>query len=189
MSFQKLILASASPRRQEMLKDAGIAFTVQPAAIDEAGLAGESPTACVQRLAELKASSVAAQYPGILVLGADTLVVLQGKMFGKPGNLSEAREMLKEFSGRTHDVLTGVSLVCFGQQPCTWCSRTKVTFKPLDKAAIEHYFQLVNPLDKAGAYAIQEYGSLLIEKISGLKSNVIGLPIEEVCHRLEELQA
>ncbi len=189
MSFSKIILASASPRRQELLREAGILFEVHPAGIDEKLQPGELPAASVMRLAELKAGAVAAFYPGHLVLGADTLVVLDGRMFGKPVDLADAFCMLEEFSGRTHEVLTGVSLAHHGLPPCTWCSKTEVTFKKLNVAEIEAYFRLVNPLDKAGSYAIQEHGDLLVEAIRGLRSNVIGLPVEEVCRKIQECEA
>ncbi len=188
MHFTKIILASASPRRQELLRGAGILFAVHPAAVEEALQLGEPPSASVMRLAELKAGAVAAQHPGSLVLGADTLVVLDGKMYGKPVDLAEAGRMLKELSGRTHEVLTGVSLAQHGQQSYTWCSKTLVTFKKLSDEEIAAYFRLVNPLDKAGSYAIQEHGDLLVKRVQGLRSNVIGLPVEEVVRKLQELQ-
>jgi len=188
MRFVKIILASASPRRQELLRKAGIPFEVHPAEVDEMLPSDEQPGASVMRLAELKASAVARQYSGMLVLGADTLVVLDGKTLGKPADLADAHRMLQELSGRTHEVLTGVSLVQDGQPADTWCCRTLVTFNTLDAEQIDAYFQLVNPLDKAGAYAIQEHGSLLVESIQGLLSNVIGLPVEEVVQKLQELQ-
>ena len=188
MYFAKIILASASPRRQELLREAGISFAVHPAEVDEELLPGELPAVSVMRLAALKAAAVAAQHPGSLVLGADTLVVLDGKMFGKPADFADACRMLKELSGRTHEVLTGVSLVEYGQPAYTWCSKTLVTFKILRDEQIAAYFRLVNPLDKAGSYAIQEHGELLVEGIQGLRSNVIGLPVEEVVQKLQELQ-
>lgn len=188
MYFAKIILASASPRRQELLREAGISFAVHPAEVDEELLPGELPAVSVMRLAALKAAAVAAQHPCSLVLGADTLVVLDGKMFGKPADFADACRMLKELSGRTHEVLTGVSLVEYGQPAYNWCSKTLVTFKILRDEQIAAYFRLVNPLDKAGSYAIQEHGDLLVEGIQGLLSNVIGLPVEEVVRKLQELQ-
>ena len=117
-----------------------------------------------------------------------TYQLLSEKMFGKPADLADARRMLQELSGRTHEVLTGVSLVQDGRPADTWCCKTLVTFNTLDAEQIDAYFRLVNPLDKAGAYAIQEHGSLLVESIQGLLSNVIGLPVEEVVQKLQELQ-
>ncbi len=185
---EKIILASASPRRQELLREAEIAFEVHPAEIDEDLRPGELPEAAVMRLAELKAAEVSARFPGRLVLAADTMVVLRGRAFGKPFDLADAKRMLATFSACTHEVLTGVSLLRDASPPVTWCSTTAVTFRRLDMEAIEAYFRLVCPLDKAGSYAIQEHGDLLIEKIDGWRSNVIGLPIEEVKRKLEEFQ-
>lgn len=188
MNFSKIILASASPRRQELLREAGVPFEVHPAEVNEELLPGESPESSVMRLAALKASSVAAWHSDCLVIGADTLVVLDGKSYGKPANLEDAFRMLRELSGRTHEVLTGVSLLQYGQPADIWYSRTLVTFNILRDDDISEYFRLVNPLDKAGAYAIQEYGALLVENIDGLLSNVIGLPVEEVVQKLQEWQ-
>ncbi|MDD4098240.1 MAG: Maf family protein [Lentisphaeria bacterium] len=182
---EKLVLASASPRRQQLLAEAGIGYTSQAAEIDETPRPDESATGLVQRLAASKAAQVAQVHPGRLVLGADTVVVLDGKIYGKPTGLSDARAMLLAFSGRRHQVLTGVCLVrrsaATGREASrTWVCTTHVTFRTLSQKDVDGYFQLVNPLDKAGAYGIQEHGDLLVVKIEGLLSNVIGLPVEEL---------
>ena len=182
-----LVLASASPRRRELLQEAGIAFLVAAAGVDESALPGETPAAQVQRLALAKADAVTARYPGQLVLGADTVVVLDGTLFGKPADLADAKRMLATLSGRWHDVLTGVALV--RREPAhrqAWVCRTRVHFKALSSATIDAYCARANPLDKAGAYGIQEHGELLVAEIDGLRSNVIGLPVEEVVAALAE---
>ncbi|NMA46349.1 MAG: septum formation protein Maf [Lentisphaerae bacterium] len=174
-----LVLASASPRRRELLARAGVPLQVRTAEVPEAPLAGESPEALVQRLAGAKARAVAATMPGRLVLGADTIIVFAGQVFGKPADLPAARAMLRAFAGRRHEVLSGVCLVRDCIEHC-WLARTTVRFRPLNDADIDAYFALVNPLDKAGAYGIQEHGEMIVAGIDGLLSNVIGLPVEEV---------
>ena len=181
-----LILASASPRRRELLAAAGLAFRVVPAQVDESPLPGEAADATVERLAAVKAHTVAALHPPGLVLGADTLVLSpRGRALGKPADLDEARAMLHELSGHAHTVLTGVCLC--RQTPRfeeIWHCRSVVRFRTLDNEAVERYLRQVNTLDKAGAYAVQECGELIIERVDGLLSNVIGLPVEEVLARL-----
>jgi septum formation protein len=176
---EMLVLASASPRRRELLARAGVPLQVRTAEVPEAPLAGESPEALVQRLAGAKARAVAATMPGRLVLGADTIIVFAGQVFGKPADLPAARAMLRAFAGRRHEVLSGVCLVRDCIEHC-WLARTTVRFRPLNDADIDAYFALVNPLDKAGAYGIQEHGEMIVAGIDGLLSNVIGLPVEEV---------
>ncbi|MBN2450627.1 MAG: septum formation protein Maf [Lentisphaeria bacterium] len=182
-----LVLASASPRRQTLLREAGIPFEVRPAAVDESVLPGESPAAHVRRLAARKAEAVSALLPASLVLGADTVVALDGVIHGKPEDRAGAEAMLRGLSGRWHEVLTGVVLIrCRPAWRREWVCRTRVRFRPLDRATIGRYCDLVNPLDKAGAYGIQEHGDILVEAIEGPRSNVIGLPIEEVLAVLDE---
>jgi septum formation protein len=181
-----IILASQSPRRRELLEGAGIPCTPIPAAIDESTMPGEAPEALVQRLAALKADTVAPQYPDQIVLGSDTIVYLHPEILGKPADLNQARSYLRALSGKTHHVYTGVCMLRL--RPAwrqVWHTVTTVTFRSLDDDDIENYLQLTQPLDKAGAYAIQEHGELIIDGICGLRSNVIGLPIEEVIEQLK----
>jgi septum formation protein len=185
-----LVLASASPRRRYLLQEAGIELVVDAAGVDETALPGEAPAAHVQRLALAKADGVTARHPGQIVLGADTVVVLAGVIFGKPAGLQDAARMLGELSGRWHEVLTGVALV--RREPAcrqAWVSRTRVRFKPLSAATIQEYCARANPLDKAGAYGIQEHGEMLVAEIDGRRSNVVGLPVEEVLAALVSLAA
>jgi septum formation protein len=180
-----LVLASASPRRRHLLEQAGIDIDVVPAHVDEAYLEGESPSEHVMRLAHAKAATVAAKTPSRCVLGADTVVVMDGRIYGKPRDLDEAHRFLAAFSGRTHEVLTGVCLVRPAPaEPTTWVSRSVVHFRHLTAKAIDEYCRIVNALDKAGAYGIQEHGELIVERVEGLVSNVIGLPIEDVLQKL-----
>ncbi len=184
-----LILASKSPRRQLLLRQAGVAFEVRPSRAPEAPWDGAEPPAdYVRRLALAKATEVSLaalpRHPQAVVLGADTVVALGNRIFGKPKDLAEAKAMLSALSGRCHAVYTGVALVRDGVPLRSWTAATQVWFKPLTAAAIDLYCGLAQPLDKAGAYGIQEHGELIVEKIDGLLSNVIGLPVEEVlAHR------
>jgi septum formation protein len=181
----EIVLASVSPRRQQLLAAAGVSFTVVPAHVDETVVAGEPPDVAVVRLARAKARAVAAARPDQVVLGADTLVAVDGTGLGKPADLAEARQMLRRLSGRAHVVYTGVALVRH-RPPLddAWVAATEVVFRPLTDVAIEAYMARVNTLDKAGAYAIQEHGEMLVDRISGLFSTVVGLPVEEVVLRL-----
>ena len=181
---ETLVLASASPRRRELLAQARLPFICHPADIDEEAVKAASPGELVQRLASLKSLAVAKELgEAPLVLGADTVVALDGKVYGKPETMAEAAEMLRTLSGRTHAVMTGIALRR-GNQCETRCCTTLVTFKPLSAQDIARYHSLVNPLDKAGAYAIQEHGEFIVDHISGSRTNVIGLPIELLCEML-----
>lgn len=181
MSWPALILASASPRRQELLRQCGVAFEVVPAAVPE--LHDESLTAreLSQLNAHRKARAVARRYPDRLVLGADTLVARGARLYGKPADLEDAARMLAELQGRTHEVVTGVCLLHLrAHRERLFAEATAVTFRPLSEAQIREYLARVNPLDKAGAYAVQEHGDLLVAEILGSYSNVVGLPVERV---------
>jgi septum formation protein len=176
-----LILASASPRRQELVQRLDIEFRVVTSGMDE--LHDEQFTA--RELAQInayrKARAVAKIFPDSLVLGADTLVYLGTKLFGKPADAEEAFRMLRELSGRTHQVVTGICLMHLrNHRQRTFSEVTDVRFRPLRPGDIRAYLDIVNPLDKAGAYAIQEHGELIVEEISGSFSNVIGLPMEKL---------
>lgn len=171
-----LILASGSPRRAEILTSTGWTFTKDVPDIDESEIFGEYPADYVQRLAKEKAEKIAADHPGEIVLGADTTVVINGRIIGKPRDLAEAREMLQTLSGAWHDVLTGVAVVNSGKTH-TGLQSTRVKFVKMNKEEIEFLVEKGDPLDKAGAYAVQAQAALFIEGIEGDYWNVVGLPV------------
>lgn len=179
VELPRLILASGSPRRAEIMNSVGWEFTKDVPDIDETELPGEAPEAYVQRLAKTKAEAVAARHPGETVLGADTTVVIDGQIIGKPVDMADARRMLEMLSGRWHDVLTGVAVVVSGD-PRVGLQRTRVKFNEMTPAEIEFLAELGEPLDKAGAYAVQAQAALFIEGIEGDYWNVVGLPISLV---------
>ena len=178
-----LVLASASPRRAEMLKNANIPFIIAPADIDEHGIHADSIESLPEKIALAKAKAIAPKFPEHTILAADTIVCLDGRLFGKPHDMQEARHFLKALSGKTHNVITGVALLK-DNDAAIWHAISEVTFHQLTNDIINGYFSFVNPLDKAGAYAIQEHGDMIVSGITGLKSNIIGLPIEEILERL-----
>ena len=200
-----IVLASASPRRQELLRNAAIPHTVQPADIDETPLTGESPRSCAERLAREKALAVFRTRPHDCVLGADTIVVIDAAILGKPQDPDDAARMLKLLSNRTHEVITGVCVVSPRQansQPqlrtencelitehrelTTASESTLVTMSQLSDAEIQNYVATGEPMDKAGAYAIQGIASRWIPRIEGDCSNVVGLPVALVYRILRE---
>lgn len=180
-----LVLASASPRRRELLHGAGVPFSVQPSDIEEQRAAGEDAEEYTLRAARLKANAVAgSQPPGTWVLAADTTVVLDGTVLGKPKSEADAAKMLRLLSGRRHRVLTAVVLVqTGGDEPIELLCETSVWFRPLDAATIHEYLATGEPMDKAGAYAVQGVGGLFVRAIEGSPHTVVGLPT----HRLAEL--
>jgi septum formation protein len=179
-NFSRLILASASPRRRELLSSLGYQFEVVPADVVEHEAPDSEPRGMVRRNASLKADWVAARYPEALVLGADTTVFIDGQVLNKPRDLAEARAMLLRLSGRTHTVYTGLAVRRVQDQLAKDIGvSSDVSFKILDREVIDRYFSIVNPLDKAGAYAIQEGTDLIIDGWNGSFSNVVGLPLEE----------
>jgi len=183
-AMQPLVLASASPRRSELLQQIGVRFTVQPADIDESVLSGELPVDYVVRMAVEKAQAGQrrARLPAI-VLGADTAVVVDSSILGKPENEADCRRMLKLLSGRAHTVMSAVA-VTDGVRVEYRCSHTEVVFRQLDDDAIGSYWRSGEPADKAGAYAIQGLGALLVENINGSYSGVVGLPLFETAELL-----
>ncbi|MCC8184371.1 septum formation inhibitor Maf [Cloacibacillus porcorum] len=183
----KIILASGSPRRRELLAGLGWNFEVIPPQVDEKKIDGEPPAELVKRLAEEKASSVASRFLGNWVLGADTVVALEGRILGKPNSEGEAAEMIAELSGRTHSVFTGVALIAPDGRKLINAEETRVTFRPLEKEDILAYIALGESMDKAGAYAIQERGTLLAERIDGCYFNVVGLPLFRVSQMFAEM--
>jgi septum formation protein len=188
----QLILASSSPRRAEILRDAGIAFEIRDTQIDEAALPGETPHAMVARLAEAKARSAAAQMDvGLrecIIVGADTTVELDGEILGKPRDSAHAREMLAKLSGRTHHVVTGIFLLRLsGNATRAAIENSAVTFAPLAENEIDAYVATGEPLGKAGAYAIQGLAGRYIPRIEGCYFNVVGLPLARLYAQLREL--
>ncbi len=182
-----LILASASPRRQELLRNAGIPFTVQSASIDETPLAGEAPRECAERLAREKALAVFQSNPQHFVLGADTIVVVDDVILGKPRDAEDAVRMLRLLSGRTHMVITGVCVVGPVVSSVRTASETTlVTFCELSDDEIRFYVATGEPMDKAGAYAIQGMASRWIPRVEGDYSNGVGLPVALVYRILRE---
>lgn len=185
-----VILASASPRRSELLAQVGIKFKTVPASVDETILEGETPEEYVLRLAMEKAKSVARDYENRWVIGADTAVVINGHIFGKPGSVREAREMLEKLSGSTHQVITGFCICNHGKAiNIAGKVKTEVTFKELTRDEIDGYVASGEVMDKAGAYAIQGLGSFMVEEIHGSYSNVVGLPVCRVVSELERVGA
>ena len=180
-----LVLASASPRRRELLLNAGIAFSVRATNVDETLLPGEKAISYVTRIAEAKAKACPANHAD-LVLAADTVVCLNGTILGKPSSHSEAKMMLKVLSGKTHEVHTGVCLR-FGIRVLTDVATTRVTFLPMSEVEIEEYVRSGEPMDKAGAYGIQGLASRYVQSVEGCYFNVVGLPVSLVCGRMTEL--
>lgn len=174
-----IILASQSPRRTALLTMLGIAHEVMPADIDEAARDGEAPRDLAVRLARTKALTIADRHPGRFVLGADTVVVLDGTMLGKPEHPADAEAMLGRLAGREHQVITAVALARDGTADDR-VDTTRVWFRPLDAATIRAYVATGEPLDKAGSYGLQGYGGVLVERIDGDCFGVIGLPIRLV---------
>lgn len=185
---RSFILASGSPRRKQLLKKIVPDFKVISSDTQELKSHSGGPLTLVQENAKKKAISVAAKNPSCWVLGADTLVFYQKKILGKPKDLDEAVEMLSFLSGKTHEVATGVSLQCNEINIAkTFSETSSVTFKPISKNEIRLYFKEVNPLDKAGAYAIQTNADMIIDRFMGSYFNVVGLPLESLGEILKEL--
>jgi septum formation protein len=179
-----LLLASASPRRQELLRTLGITAIIEATEIDEDIRPGETPDAAVRRLAESKGLVAHRRNPEALVLAADTVVVLDGsdgaRPFGKPRDVTEAAAMLQELSGREHRVLTGIALHSPGGAVVTDVAETRVKFAPLSPGVVDWYLRTGEALDKAGAYGVQGAAALFIDRIEGSWTNVVGLPLERL---------
>jgi septum formation protein len=179
----KIILASQSPRRQELLRQMGVRFRVVTDEVAEEHGRGRAARAICKRNALAKAAVVAEKFPKQTVLGADTLVHLGDELFGKPASLAEARRMLGRLSGRTHQVTTACALVCGGRKKI-FSVTTRVTFRELSARQISVYLRAVPVLDKAGAYAVQEKGEWIVEALHGSFTNVVGLPVERLRREL-----
>ncbi len=181
MNLPPIILASASPRRAELLQELEVPFEVVPS--DAAEVHNEDLTAAevAQLNAYRKARVVAKKSPDSLVIGMDTLVALGTRLYGKPASIAEAERMIGELQGRTHHVVTGVCLLHLRRhRQRIFADRTEVTFRPLGPEQIRRYLCKIHPLDKAGGYAIQDHGELIVERIDGSFSNVVGLPVERL---------
>jgi septum formation protein len=185
VNLPSLILASASPRRSELLGQLKVSFQVLPGNAPEVAHEHLTPQEICQLNAHRKARAVAKKIPDALVLGADTEVALEAAVLGKPADLPAARAMLARLQGRTHQVVTGVCLIHLRtHREQVFAVSTNVTFLPLTPGQINNYLAKINPLDKAGGYAIQEHGELIVSEISGSFSNVVGLPLERLAEEL-----
>jgi nucleoside triphosphate pyrophosphatase len=186
MTAPRVVLASQSPRRHDLLTLIGIAHDVRPAHIDETSHPDEAPAVHVERLAREKASAIAALSPGAVVIGADTEVVLDGAVLGKPADEDDAKRMLRRLSGRTHTVLTAVAVARDGAL-ASGVEAVEVTFRPLTDAAIASYLATGEPMDKAGAYGIQGYGAVIVQRIDGDYFAVMGLALGRLVQLLAEV--
>jgi septum formation protein len=184
----RVILASQSPRRRELLSLVGIDHAVQPADIDETPFPDEAPVPHTERLARGKAAVIAARDPGALVIAADTIVVVDGDLLGKPADIPEARAMLRRLSGRSHEVCTAMA-VAMGARIESEVVRVQVRFRALDDDTIARYVNIGEPMDKAGAYGIQGYGATIVEHIEGDYFAVMGLSLVTVIRLAERLGA
>jgi len=190
MSLTTIILASASPRRAELLRQIVSEFEIVPGHVDEFQPEHLSPVEACLLNAYRKARVVAKKHPDALVIGADTEVCVGRRVFGKPKDLVDAAKMIADLEGRQHQVITGVCLVWLRHhRQRLFAEVTRVTFKPLNEEQIADYLGLINPLDKAGAYAIQEHRDMIAEKVEGSLSNVIGLPVERLQSEIKNLTA
>lgn len=183
-----IILASASPRRKQLLEQIGLAFTVAPSGADETQLPRMSPARVAVKIARMKAEEAAGNVPEGIIIAADTMVVISGRQLGKPANEEDAFAMLNILQGRKHAVYTGVCALRMpgGRAVCA-CEKTIVSMAPLNREQIRAYIATGEPMDKAGAYGIQGYGAMFIEKVDGCYFNVMGLPLRRLYLMLQEL--
>lgn len=182
----RVILASASPRRRDLLTLVGIAHDVRPADIDEAYLEGETPAEHAERLAREKAAAIATDDPEAVTIGSDTIVVVDGQVLGKPRDAAHARAMLRQLSGRSHAVITGIAAMWHGRTVSA-IEQVDVTFRPLDDDEIDAYIATGEPMDKAGAYGIQGYGATIVTRVDGDYFAVMGLAVNRLVRLLESL--
>jgi septum formation protein len=190
MQRSPIILASSSPRRKELLSQAGVAFTIIVSGCDETPVPGESAREMVERLAIVKAAVVADQHPHAYVIGADTTVCIDGEVLGKPESFEEACSMLRKIQGRTHEVLGGIAIINRSQGlEKRWSHSTKVTMAPMSEEVIARYVRSGEPMDKAGSYAIQGLGLQFVDSVEGSYSNVVGLNISALMVELVGLGA
>jgi septum formation protein len=186
MTALRVILASQSPRRRELLTLVGITHEVQPADIDETYLAGEHPSAHAERLARGKAATIAARDPDAVIIGSDTIVVVDGDVLGKPADEAEAARILERLSGRAHTVVTAVAVAWRGELRSA-VEEVGVEFHPLSRQEIVAYIATREPMDKAGAYGIQGYGATIVARVDGDYFAVMGLPVQRLIRVLGEL--
>ncbi len=184
----RVILASASPRRRDLLTLVGIEHEVRPADIDESLLPGETPAAHAERLARTKARTIATREPDAVVIAADTIVVVDGQVLGKPRDERDARAMLQSLSGRTHTVLTAIAVARAARMESA-VESVDVTFRPLTADEIVSYIATGEPMDKAGAYGIQGYGATIVERVDGDYFSVMGLGLRRLTDLLERIGA
>lgn len=182
-----LVLASQSPRRAQLLRSLRLSFDIAPADVDESQLPGEASTAHAERLACEKALTVARLRPDALVVGSDTVVVVDGVVLGKPRDAAHAVEMLMQLQGRAHTVETGVAVACDGVRAVSAVERVRVVFRAFDEETAAGYVATGEPMDKAGAYGIQGFGATLVERIEGDFFAVMGLPVVRMFALLEQL--
>ena len=182
----KVILASQSPRRRELLTLIGVPHEVRPANVDESYLAGEAPAAHAERLARGKAIAIGNTDADAVVIGSDTIVVVDGDVLGKPTDAADAERMLARLSDRTHTVVTAVAVACRGQVE-SGVEEVAVTFHPLTRGTIADYVATREPMDKAGAYGIQGYGATLVKRVDGDYFAVMGLPLQRLVRLLERV--
>ena len=185
--MKKIILASASPRRKELLSTAGLKFEICVKDVDESVPGGTPPSDAAEMTAAKKALASAAEHPDDIVIGADTIVVAEGKILGKPHSEEDAAGMLRMLSGREHTVITGVCIACEGKTEI-FHKESKVSFYPLTEKEIADYVATGEPMDKAGAYGIQGKGSVLVEKIEGDYFNIVGLPVASTVRAIRKFQ-
>jgi septum formation protein len=183
----EIILASGSPRRQMLLRELGWKITIKVPCIDENALPGESPEVMVCRLAHAKALPVHKEFPGQWVIGADTVVTVGDEVLGKPSGYDDALCMIKKLQGKWHTVITGVALLAPDGRVLVEAEKTYVKFRPLDESEIVSYVDSGESFDKAGAYAIQGHGTLLVESIDGCYFNVVGLPLQRLSRMFADL--
>jgi septum formation protein len=186
MTVLRVILASQSPRRRELLNLIGIAHEVQPADIDESYLTGERPREHAERLARGKTAVIVEREPDAVVIGADTIVVVDGDVLGKPNDDLEAVRMLARLAGRSHTVITAVAVAWRGETRSS-SEEVGVTFHPLTRAEIDAYIATREPMDKAGAYGIQGYGATIVSRVDGDYFAVMGLPLQRLTRELAGL--
>lgn len=183
--MKKIILASSSPRRKELLQTAGLEFEVHVKDVDESVPEGTPPAEAAIMTAAKKAGVIASEYKNDIVIGADTIVVANGRILGKPKDEADAEEMLKMLSGIEHEVITGVCIVC-NEASHNFAQISKVKFYDLTDEEIRAYVASGEPMDKAGSYGIQGLGCTLVEKIEGDYFNIVGLPVAEVCRKIKK---